>query len=102
MRITHCKYECEERDCQPQYFGVTSEYSKETVPHSSNSIPTTDYFESETQKENLLHFRLKLSIHLKNAVFWDVVQCRSSAKRPFGGTNRLHLQVGKSASEEPA
>jgi hypothetical protein len=29
---------------------------------------------------------------LKNAVFWDVVPCRSSVNRRFGGTYRLHLQ----------
>jgi hypothetical protein len=32
---------------------------------------------------------------LKNAVFWDVVQCRSCVKRRFGGTCSLHLQGTK-------
>ena len=63
MRITHFKYECEER-LSALVFGLTSEYSKETVPHSSNSVPTSDYFKSKTGKENLLHFRLKPSIHI--------------------------------------
>jgi hypothetical protein len=40
---------------------------------------------------------------MKNAVFWDVAPCRScEMDRRFGGTYCLHLQVEKSASEEPA
>jgi hypothetical protein len=35
---------------------------------------------------------------MKNAVFWDVTQCRSCVKRRFGGTYRLHLQ-GRKISE---
>jgi hypothetical protein len=30
---------------------------------------------------------------MKNAVFWDVAPCKSSANRRFGGAYRLHLQV---------
>jgi hypothetical protein len=30
--------------------------------------------------------------NMKNAVFWDVVQCSSCVNRRFGGTYRLHLQ----------
>jgi hypothetical protein len=32
---------------------------------------------------------------LKNAVFWDVVPCRSCVNRRFGGMYRLHLQGRK-------
>jgi hypothetical protein len=32
---------------------------------------------------------------MKNAVFWDVVPCRSCVNRRFGGTYRLHLQGRK-------
>jgi hypothetical protein len=33
---------------------------------------------------------------MKNAVFWDVAQCRSfEMNRRFGGTYRLHLQDRK-------
>jgi hypothetical protein len=39
---------------------------------------------------------------MKNAVFWDVAPCRSCVNRRFGGTYRLHLEVEKSACEEPA
>jgi hypothetical protein len=31
----------------------------------------------------------------KNAVFWDVVPCKSCVNRGFGGTHRLHLQGRK-------
>jgi hypothetical protein len=32
---------------------------------------------------------------MKNAVFWDVMPCRSCVKQHFGGTYRLHLQGRK-------
>jgi hypothetical protein len=32
---------------------------------------------------------------MKNAVFWDVVSCRSCVNQRFGGTYRLHLQGRK-------
>jgi hypothetical protein len=32
---------------------------------------------------------------MKNAVFWDVVPCRSCVNRLFGGTYHLHLQDRK-------
>jgi hypothetical protein len=31
---------------------------------------------------------------MKNAVFWDVVSCRSCVNRRFGGTYRLEVNVG--------
>jgi hypothetical protein len=34
-------------------------------------------------------------VNLKNAVFWDVVHCRSCVNRRFVGTYRLHLQGRK-------
>jgi hypothetical protein len=34
-------------------------------------------------------------VTMKNAVFWDVAQCRSCVNRRFGGTYRLHLQGRK-------
>jgi hypothetical protein len=33
--------------------------------------------------------------YIKNAVFWDVVPCRSCVNRRFEGTYRLHLQGRK-------
>jgi hypothetical protein len=50
----------------------------------------------------LLRFEIFTAVTMKNAVFWDVAQCRSCVNRCFGETYRLHLQGGKSASEEPA
>jgi hypothetical protein len=43
-----------------------------------------------------------MAVAMKNAVFWDVSPCTSSVNRRLGGTYRLHLQGGKSASEELA
>jgi hypothetical protein len=37
---------------------------------------------------------------MKNAVFWDVVSCRSCVNRRFGGTYRLHLQGRKICERE--
>jgi hypothetical protein len=34
-------------------------------------------------------------VTMKNAVFWDVMPCRSCVNRRFGGTYRLHLQGRK-------
>jgi hypothetical protein len=35
---------------------------------------------------------IKLSLTVKNVVFWSVALCRCCANRRFGGTYRLHLQ----------
>jgi hypothetical protein len=35
------------------------------------------------------------AVTMKNAVFWNVAQCRSCVNRRFGGTYRLHLQGRK-------
>jgi hypothetical protein len=40
----------------------------------------------------------EITAYLKNVVFWDVVPCRSSVNRRFGGTYRPHLQ-GRKISE---
>jgi hypothetical protein len=34
-----------------------------------------------------------MAVNMKNAVFWDVMSCRSCKNRCFGGTNCLHLRV---------
>jgi hypothetical protein len=33
-----------------------------------------------------------MAVTMKNAVFWDVAQCRHCVSRRFGGKYRLHLQ----------
>jgi hypothetical protein len=45
----------------------------------------------ETRKNNV-GFEVFTSVAMTNAVFWDVVQCRSCANRRFAGTYRLQLQ----------
>jgi hypothetical protein len=40
------------------------------------------------------------NLSVKNAVFWDVVLCKSCVNQRFGGTYRLHLQGRKIRSRE--
>jgi hypothetical protein len=40
---------------------------------------------------NCVRFEVFTAVTMKNAVFWDVVTCRSCVNRRFGGTYRLHL-----------
>jgi hypothetical protein len=49
---------------------------------------------SEHNCYSFLIFSRTLSC-LKNAVFWDVAQCRYCVNQRFGGTYRLHLQGRK-------
>jgi hypothetical protein len=46
------------------------------------------------EKKNILRFKVFTAVTMKNAVFWDVMPCRSCVNRRFGGTYRLHLQGG--------
>jgi hypothetical protein len=39
-----------------------------------------------------IRFEVFTAVTMKNAVFWDVAQCRYCVNRSFGGTYRLHLQ----------
>jgi hypothetical protein len=39
------------------------------------------------------------AVTMKNAIFWDVVPCRSCVNRRFGGTYRLHLQGRKTCEQ---
>jgi hypothetical protein len=42
-----------------------------------------------------LELEQQTNIKLKNAVFWDVVPCKSYVNQRFRGTYRLHLQGRK-------
>jgi hypothetical protein len=42
-----------------------------------------------------VRFEIFIAVTMKNAVFWDVVPCKSSVNRRFGGTYRLHLKGRK-------
>jgi hypothetical protein len=39
-----------------------------------------------------VRFEVFTAVTMKKAVFWDVVPCRNSVNRRFGGTYSLHLQ----------
>jgi hypothetical protein len=41
------------------------------------------------------------AVTMKNAIFWDVVPCRSCVNRRFGGKYRLHLQGRKIRELQP-
>jgi hypothetical protein len=59
--------------------------------HSRHALHAKLHFILESRKP--LWWRA--SWLLKNAVFWDVVPCRSCVNRRFGGTYRFHLQGTK-------
>jgi hypothetical protein len=42
-----------------------------------------------------VRFEVFTAVAMKNAVFWDVVPCRSCVNRRFGGTYSLRLQGRK-------
>jgi hypothetical protein len=47
-------------------------------------------------KPHISHVRFEvfMAVTMKNAIFWDVVLCRSCVNRRFAGLYRLHLQGG--------
>jgi hypothetical protein len=68
--------------------------------HGTNFDNDIKYLAAKTSSRNLKHFLENFNIYyqrnkmyIKNAVFWDVVPCRSfGLNRRFGGMYRLHLQ----------
>jgi hypothetical protein len=52
--------------------------------------------------QNQLRFKVFTAVTMKNAVFWDMVSCRSCVDRRFGGAYHLTIKVEQSASKEPA
>jgi hypothetical protein len=60
--------------------------------HHNTNIEIWNHVTSETRRVN--------GFHVKNAVFWVVAPCGSCKNRRFGGTFRLHLQVGKTREPE--
>jgi hypothetical protein len=44
---------------------------------------------------NYVRFEVSTAVTMKNAVFWDMMLCRSCVNQRFGGTYHFHLQGRK-------
>jgi hypothetical protein len=67
-----------------------------------NGCITGTFPSSAVVQMGFVGFEVFTAVIMKNAVFWDVVPCRSCMNRHFGGVYHLHLQGRKITSEEPA
>jgi hypothetical protein len=60
-------------------------------------VPRHDALKTNSRqgKNSIYSMLVFTAVTMKIAVFWDLVPCRSSVNRRFGGTYRLHLQGRK-------
>jgi hypothetical protein len=61
-------------------------FGSQTYVSAAQSLFLALFPYSEKNKKNV-RFEVFAAVAMKNAVFWDVVQCRSCVDRRFGGTS---------------